>query len=78
VAGLGGLDALVFTGGIGEGSTRVRELTTARLQWLGVRIADVPIDGDVVELTASEGSVRTFIVQAREDLEMARLVSALD
>jgi acetate kinase len=78
VACLGGLDALVFTGGVGEGSARVRELTTARLRWLGVRIADTAIDGDVVELTASEASVRTFVVQAREDLEMARLVAALD
>ena len=35
VAAMGGLDAVVFTGGIGENSAQVRDKITARLEWLG-------------------------------------------
>ena len=39
-AALGGLDALVFTGAVGEGSHRVRRAATAELGFLGVAIRD--------------------------------------
>jgi acetate kinase len=78
VACLGGLDALVFTGGVGEGSARIRELTATRLEWLGVRLRPVVVGDDVSELSAPGAPVRTFVVAAREDLEMVRLVGALD
>jgi acetate kinase len=79
VACLGGLDALVFTGGVGEGSSQVRELVSARLGWLGARIRPAIADAgsDVIELTDSDATVQTFVVHAREDVEMMRLVSAL-
>ena len=57
VASLGGLDALVFTGGVGENSARVRELACAGLEFLGVRTPE---------------SRCALTVQAREDLEIAR------
>ena len=77
VAGLGGIDALVFTGGVGEGSARIRDLTTARLDWLGVFTGPALPAGSVSEITAAGASVRTFVVAAREDLEMVRRVSVL-
>jgi len=77
VAALGGVDALVFTGGVGEGSSRLRDLTAERLDWLGVRAGPASLGGDVSELTAAGASVRTFVVAAREDLEMLRSVSAM-
>ena len=67
VATLGGLDALVFTGGIGENSPTIRELTAERLSWLGVSI-DESVDGE--EITAPGARVRTFVIEAAEDLEM--------
>jgi acetate kinase len=76
VAGLGGLDALVFTGGVGEASSRIRDLTTAQLEWLGVRTQPTHIGDDVSELTAPDASVRTFVVVAREDLAMVQLVAS--
>ena len=63
VASLGGLDALVFTGGVGEGAARVRELACAGLQFLGVGTPGSP--------------VRVLTVHAREDLENARQARAL-
>jgi acetate kinase len=61
VASLGGLDALVFTGGVGERAARVRELACAGLEHLGV----------------GTRAVRVFTVEAREDLEIARQSRAL-
>jgi len=81
VAALEGLDALVFTGGVGENSARVRELVTERLGWLDVRTGDPsPVsDGgpEDLELTAAGSRVRSFVIRAREDLQMAAEVRAL-
>src|SRR5829696_3639143 len=63
VAALGDLDALVFTGGVGERAVRVRELVCAGLQHLGVGTPGSP--------------VRVLTVRAREDLEIARQARAL-
>jgi acetate kinase len=83
VATLGGVDALVFTGGIGEGSHQLRDVVAGRLGWLGVAIdrpgATAPVaDRTVTELTAGAATVRTFVVAAREDLEMVRQVAAMN
>jgi acetate kinase len=63
VASLGGLDALVFTGGVGERAERVRELACAGLEHLGVGAPGSP--------------VRVLTVRAREDIEIARQARAL-
>lgn len=68
VAALGGLDALVFTGGIGEHAPEVRRRVAARLGWLGVAI-DPTAAGE--ELTSPGAAVRTFVVTSREDVQMA-------
>jgi acetate kinase len=69
VAAMQGLDALVFTGGAGEGSRPVREELCSRLAWLGVRTSD---DDSCAprELTAGDARTRTFVVHSREDLQM--------
>lgn len=70
-----GIDALVFTGGIGERSAPLRSAAADRLGWLGVSVdaeADAARgDGDG-EITAAGAAVRTLVVQAREDLEIVR------
>jgi acetate kinase len=78
-AALGGLDALCFTGGIGERSAPVRALAAEGLGFLGVAVdpgRNEAVDGDG-ELTASGAAVRTVVVAAREDLEIARQVRAV-
>jgi acetate kinase len=77
---LGGMDLLVFTGGVGEHSALVRSSVCRRLDWLGVRI-DEDRNGDAepdLELTADGASVRSVVVTAREELEMEREIAALD
>ena len=68
VATLEGLDALVFTGGVGEHASDLRAMVAERLAWLGVAI-DPSAEGE--EITASGATVRTFVVESREDLQMA-------
>jgi acetate kinase len=78
-ASLGGLDALVFTGGVGEHAPEVRARTAAGLDFLGVALAEernrqTSADGEI----GLEGAgVRTLVLTAREDLEIARQVREL-
>lgn len=73
-AALGGLDALVFTGGVGENAASVRARAADRLGFLDVRIDAeanaAPPDADIT----GSGSVRVWVIAAREDLEIARQV----
>jgi acetate kinase len=73
-AALGGLDALVFTGGVGEHSAFVRERVCARLAFLGLEL-DSAANRDAepdVDVAAATSSVRVWVVHAREDVVAAR------
>jgi acetate kinase len=78
-AALGGLDALAFTGGVGERASAVRAAAAGRLAFLGVAIipaANESVVGDAV-LSAPDARVGTAVVRAREDLEIARQVRSV-
>jgi acetate kinase len=78
-AALGGLDALVFTGGIGERSAAVRARAAEGLGFLGValdRARNKAAAGDA-DVGAEGAPARAFVVAAREDLEIARQVREL-
>jgi acetate kinase len=77
-ASLGGLDLLAFTGGVGENAEAIRGRAAQGLEFLGVDIDEVAnaAGGDDRELTGEGASVRTFVIRAREDLEIARQVRA--
>ncbi len=73
-ASLGGLDVCVFTGGVGENSPEIRRRTIDGLGFLGLTVddtANAASTGDT-DITASRAAARTFVIAAREDLEMAR------
>jgi len=73
-AAAGGLDALVFTGGVGEHAPAVRAGAGERLAFLGVavdRAANMEAAGDT-DLTGAGARVRCAVIAAREDVEMAR------
>jgi acetate kinase len=75
-AGLAGIDVLAFTGGVGEHSSTVRALATEGLGFLGIdldsaRNETASVDADV----STPGSqVHAVVIEAREDLEIARQV----
>jgi acetate kinase len=78
-ASAGGLDALVFTAGIGEGSALVRERVSTRLAFLGVDLdGERNLGADPDCDVATHGSpVRVLIVRAREEVVAARAARAL-
>ena len=70
----GGLDALVFTAGIGEGSALVRERVCNRLAFLGVELderANHTAEPDC-DVAAKASPVRVLVIRAREELVAAR------
>ena len=72
---LGGLDTLVFTGGIGEHFAPLRSDITDRLAHLGVRIDPVAVTpGDI---TATGATVRTLVIAADEEIVMDRQARSL-
>jgi acetate kinase len=76
---LGGLDALVFTAGVGEHSVAVRERVCERLAFLGLALdaaANASADADA-DVAAPGSAVRVHVVRAREELVIARTVRAL-
>ncbi len=72
-ASAGGLDVLVLTGGMGENSPVLRAAAAALLGHLGVELdaAQVDVTGDA-DITADGARVRTVVVTAAEDVEVAR------
>jgi acetate kinase len=78
-ASLGGIDTLVFTGGVGERSAEVRSAAVASLRFLGLaldaeRNRDADEDGAI---GSPEAPAQTLRIAAREDLEIARQVTEL-
>ncbi|HXS34286.1 MAG TPA: acetate/propionate family kinase [Solirubrobacterales bacterium] len=73
-----GIDALIFTGGVGENSDRMRTAAVARVGFLGVALdprLNAEADGDQL-LSGASAAVPVVVVQAREDLEIAAQVRA--
>jgi acetate kinase len=73
-ASLDGLDVLVFTGGVGERAAAIRGRAAAGLSFLGVELDDVANADPVLdaEIGLPGTAVRTFVVEAREDIQIAR------
>jgi acetate kinase len=79
VAAIGGIDALLFTGGIGENSALVRAATCQRLAFLNLSIDEklnvsTPVD---VDIASAHSQTRILVVKAREDWEIATECAAL-
>ncbi len=76
---LGGLDALVFTAGVGEHSAPVRAAVCRRLAHLGVAIDEEANLGLEAEgaIGSPSAAVQVHVVQAREDVVVARAVRSL-
>ena len=76
---LAGIDVLVFTGGVGERSAAVRAGAADGLEFLGVSIdagRNETGSGDR-EIGTDDARVRTLVVAAREDIEIANGVRAV-
>lgn len=73
-AAMGGLDAVVFTGGIGENSSQVRHSVCKNMEYIGI-IEDAEknkVRGEMVDFSAPEARVRTLIIPTNEELMIAQ------
>jgi len=74
---LGGIDAIVLTGTIGERSLPIRSRICSGLEWLGVEFDkkrnDALLEGDG-EITTENSSVTVSVVRSREMDEIASIV----
>jgi acetate kinase len=71
-AALGGVDAFVFTAGIGENSVKLRARITERLAWLGAVLDPTANSTHMQEISSSESRIRLYVIPTDEELMIAR------
>jgi acetate kinase len=76
-AALGGLDALVFTAGIGENAATLRERICRDAAWLGVRLDAAANASNATQISCGESPVSAWVIPTNEELMIARHTRAL-
>ena len=71
---MGGVDAIVFTAGVGENSALVRKLIIERISALGIELDEEKnqIRGEIVEISKPNSKVRAFVIPTNEELAIAK------
>ena len=79
VAAMNGVDAIVFTAGVGENDPKVRKDTCSHLGYLGVEIDDETnkLRGEEVKISTEGSKVPVYVVPTNEELAIARETVAL-
>ena len=74
IAAMGGTDALVFTGGIGENTPDYRKYVCDKLAFLGVKIDDAKnaTRGEEIEISTPDSTVKVYVIPTNEELVIAR------
>jgi acetate kinase len=71
-ASLGGLDALVFTAGIGEHAPEIRRRACQQASWLGVELDDAANVSGAARISTPASKVSVWVIPTNEDLMIAR------
>ena len=73
-AAMGGVDAIVFTGGVGENGSEVRKLVCERLVFMGIELDEEAnkLRGKTVEISKPNSKVRVFVIPTNEELVIAQ------
>ena len=72
---LNGLDAIIFTAGIGENSSLMRKLACENLDFLGIKIDDEKNDvrsSTIREIQSSVSRVKILVIPTNEEIEIAK------
>ncbi len=74
IAVLGGVDAIVFTAGIGENGSLVRKLVLERLSYLGITLNEEANNrrGNIEEISTPDSQVRVFVIPTDEEYMIAK------
>ena len=76
-ATLGGLDAIVFTAGIGENQPQIRARVAQRLQWLGIEIDGDANNRNLTSINAASSHAKLFVIPTDEEQVIADEATAL-
>jgi acetate kinase len=76
-AALGGLDALVFTAGIGENSTEIRRRVCEACAWLGVELDAEANEQRAARISTAQSKLSVWVIPTNEELMIARHTGAL-
>ncbi len=78
-AAMGGVDAIVFTAGVGENSIEMREKLVEGLEYMGVKIDPEKNNtrGKEAEVQAADSKVKIFVIPTNEELMIAKDTAAL-
>ena len=76
-AAAGGLDALVFTGGIGEHAAEVRRRVCLQSEWLGIRLKQEANASNDIVISSGQSSVDVLVIPTNEELMMAQHAQTL-
>lgn len=71
IASMGGLDALVFTGGIGENAVEVREEVCKNMDYLGIKLDKLKNENREIAISDSSSKVKVFRILTNEELVIA-------
>jgi len=77
VSALGGLDGIVFTGGIGEHAAPIRAEACARLAWLGLRLDAAANTRGAGRISAPDSEVEAWVIPTDEELMVTRHTAAV-
>ena len=74
IAAMGGTDAIVFTGGIGENNPCYRTYVCEKLAYMGVKIDESKnaLRGSEMEISTPDSSVKVYVIPTNEELVIAR------
>jgi acetate kinase len=70
-ASIQGIDALVFTAGIGENSSHLRKMVCDRLKWLGVEVDDTANKNSRVKISSDTSRVSVWVIPTNEEIIIA-------
>lgn len=76
-AALGGIDALIFCGGIGENSRLIRARICERLGWMGIEIDHAKNAGNAQIISSDLARATVLVLPTNEELVIARAVRAI-
>ena len=80
-AAMNGLDAIVFTAGIGENSALIRSLACEEMDFLGIRLDQEKNrirSKDLREINSPDSAVKVLVIPTNEELEIARQAYKLE
>lgn len=74
IAAMGGVDAIVFTGGIGENTARYRADLCENLAFLGIKVDPEKnkIRGEEIDISTPDSPIRVYVIPTNEELVIAR------